>query len=685
MYGLFRTRTCAALGAVLAGAAFAALPGPAHAAAGLVRVAHPDLPTSGQISYVSGGNLVVAKADGSDPVVVAHGVTGPAAWLPDGSRLLYIASGDVWSVQPDGHGAAELTATGQATSVAVDGTGVVAAFTATAVGDGYSSGTLVHEMYASARAQNPGDNDSYGDEEHVAFVPMPSTGDDIVMYDLDDQGPDEVYGQAQSAPFPIIAGSEASVSAAATQIAVIRPDSAGTEQVFVAPLTAGLDPGTDQITASAGTAGQITTGATDASEPHFSPDGTQIVYSVGGAVQIMSIAGTPVRTIPNATDPSWQPVLANTVDRVYGGNAIETGIAASKTDYASVGASGDSRAQAQAVVLSRSDGYWDALAGSAFADVVRGPLLITPPSDLDSGVLQEIKRILPKGGEVYLLGGLQALSPKVQDQLTAAGYATQRFAGTDMYDTAVQVDEMSEQIEGWQGQPDSVIIATGAQYYDALAAGAAAGSVGASVVVLTDGTKMPAASAAYLNTLNPLTEGSASPGQVAVYTAGGPGTKAFTTALADHQLWPDYSPQLTIRYWTFVGADAEDTALDLANYFGGGTQRVAVATMNGWYDALTGGAMIGAQGGMLLLTPPTSLYAGDAAFLNQHSGSIGTVDVLGGYQALPATLDPQIGAQIGLPGTAVLTTGQPQLAMPTHPAGPAEPAEPGTGVGGLGR
>jgi hypothetical protein len=611
-------------------------------------------PTPGEISYVSDGNLVVAQANGSGPVVVAHGVTGPAAWLPDGSRLLYIQAGDVWSVRPTGQDAIEITNTGEATSVAVDGSGIAAEFIGTAIGHGYSSGTMIHGLQAAAVAQTAGDGASMGDEENVAFVPVPLPAEDISLFDLVGQGATYIYGQSDGGAFPVIQGSEANVSADGTQITVIRPDAGGVEQVFTAPLTENYQ---NQPTATAGTATQITIGTADAAEPHFSPDGKDIVYSTGGAVQVITTAGVLVRTIPNATDPSWQPVLPNAVDRVAGGTAIGTGIAASQADYATLGAAGDLRAQAGAVVLSRSDGYWDALAGSAFAVVVHGPLLITPPSALNSGVLAEIKRILPKGGKVYLLGGLAALSQHVQDQVTSAGYVIQRFAGSDMYDTAVLVDEQLQQIEGWDGEPYNVIIATGAQYYDALAAGAAAGAVGATVVVLTDGTKMPPESAAYLNTLSPRTTGSGGQaGQVNMFTAGGPGTTAFANALASRQLWPNYSSGLTIQYTKFVGGNAEDTALDLASYFDAfqelyGPKTVAVATMKGWYDALTGGAMIGAQGGFLLLTEPSALYPGDAAYLDARSGSIQTVDVLGGYEALPSSLDPQIGAQIGLPGT----------------------------------
>lgn len=609
-------------------------------------------PTNGELAYVSGGNLVLAKPDGSNPTTLATGVTGPAAWLPDGSRALYIANGNVWSVKASGQNAAEMTNTGEALSVAVDGTGIGAAFIGTAVGHGYESGTMVHQMQAAALPLEAGDGFSFGDEEHVAFIPTDLQNVEDTLWVLEGQGQPYIYQEpATSTEYPLIAGDEPNVSPDGSLITFVKPDAAGVEQVFTAPLTEDYN----QIPpATAGNATQVTFGASDAAQPHLSPDGTEIAYAAGGAVQIITTAGAPVRSIPGAGDPSWQPVLTNTVARVAGHNAIGTGIAASQVNWATLGAAGDTRRQAGAVVLSRSDTYADALAGSAFADAVRGPLLITPPTALDAGVLAEIKRILPGGGTVYLLGGTGALSQNIENQLTAAGYAIQRFAGSNRYDTAVKVDEKLQTIEGFGGQPYNVVIATGTQYYDALAAGADAGSIGATVVVLTDGTTMPAASAAYLNTLDPRTNVTGGNPAVNVFTVGGPGTTAFKNALADHQLWPDFSSGVTVQYTPFVGANAEETAIDLAAYFDefqtdSGPRTVALATMRGWYDGLTGGAMVGAQGGFLLLTQPTALYPGDATYLDRRSGSIQTAELLGGTAALPAAMEQAVGAQIGLP------------------------------------
>ncbi|MEZ0112338.1 putative cell wall-binding protein [Catenulispora sp. EB89] len=71
----------------------------------------------------------------------------------------------------------------------------------------------------------------------------------------------------------------------------------------------------------------------------------------------------------------------------------------------------------------------DALAGSALAGEKRGPLLLTPRDSRDTRDLAELHRTLPRGATVYLLGGTDALSANVQNQVTAAGFVPKRLQG----------------------------------------------------------------------------------------------------------------------------------------------------------------------------------------------------------------------------------------------------------------
>ena len=91
------------------------------------------------------------------------------------------------------------------------------------------------------------------------------------------------------------------------------------------------------------------------------------------------------------------------------------------------------------MVLARDDAFPDALAGVPLAAHFSGPLLLTTSNTLASETSAEIQRVLGRGATVYLLGGATALSPTIETQLHALGYATVRIAGADRYQTAVDI------------------------------------------------------------------------------------------------------------------------------------------------------------------------------------------------------------------------------------------------------
>ena len=80
-------------------------------------------------------------------------------------------------------------------------------------------------------------------------------------------------------------------------------------------------------------------------------------------------------------------------------------------------------------MIARADDFADALAGTPFAVHVAGPLLITDKAALDVRVREEIRRVLSATGQVYLLGGAEALSPVVVDGVTSLGFNPIRIAG----------------------------------------------------------------------------------------------------------------------------------------------------------------------------------------------------------------------------------------------------------------
>lgn len=262
---------------------------------------------------------------------------------------------------------------------------------------------------------------------------------------------------------------------------------------------------------------------------------------------------------------------------------------------------------ARAVVLASDAGYPDALSGTPLAVARHGPLLLSPPGGLDPAVAQEIRRVAAPGATVYVLGGSSALSPTIDAAVNVLGYSVQRVAGPDRFATAVAVAVAL-------GSPSAVLEATGTDFPDALAAGAAAAKAGAAVL-LTDGSAQAAETAAYLRT---------HPG---VHDAiGGP------AAAAD----PGATP--------VVGSDRFATATMVATHFFAGPTIAGFASAVAFPDALSGGASIGLQGGPLLLVPaggplPASLVAYLAG-----TTSITSALVFGGTSAVGPDVVTELGA-----------------------------------------
>ncbi len=159
--------------------------------------------------------------------------------------------------------------------------------------------------------------------------------------------------------------------------------------------------------------------------------------------------------------------------------------------------------------------------------------------------------------------------------------------------------------------------------------------------MLTNGDNMPAATANYLNQLDPLS--------VDMIGVGGPGVRALINAAQRNQLpaWNDKD----WYYYPVYGATEFETAIAVADFFFAGPRYAAVATATTWFDALTGGSMIGANSGPLLLSTPGSLSPQTRAYLSNNSSSIKYGVLLGGYLALSDNLINPVGNAVSLPGT----------------------------------
>ncbi|MEZ0106246.1 putative cell wall-binding protein [Catenulispora sp. EB89] len=483
----------------------------------------------------SPSRLYVMAADGSDAHAVAWTNSADIAWSADGKSIYIVQYG---SEKKSGNLVATIV------RMSPDGGGAVPVVTVTGPGnpniDSFkvsSKGDIAYDVRVSNGSLS---NTSY--LFHAASGQTTQLPAAISGYDFSPDGTSLMYPQAA-------------------------------DKVCVLPV-------------SGGSCTTISTAAT-ASEVAWSPDGTEFAYGSGegpsGTLTIADLTGKTVAKVAPAfgvgSKLTWQPhayhgapAPAPTADRVAGADRFGTAINASRLQFADH--------SAPVAVLSRSDTYADALAGSALAAEKHGPLLLTPTDSLDASTAAELHRALAPGATVYLLGGPKALSPAVEQALHNQGFTTKRLQGPDRYQTSVAI---AEEITP---DPSTILLATGNNYPDALAAGATAGARTGAVVLLTNDSVLPPQVRTYL------TASLTKPVIPSVLAVGGPADNAENSLNG-----------LPFTDLAQVGGiDRYDTAARLAAEYGSTQQVVGLATGNTWPDALAGGAIAAAHGAPLLLS-----------------------------------------------------------------------------------
>ncbi|MBS2534115.1 cell wall-binding repeat-containing protein [Catenulispora sp. NF23] len=313
-----------------------------------------------------------------------------------------------------------------------------------------------------------------------------------------------------------------------------------------------------------------------------------------------------------------QPTAPNApvVHRIAGADRYGTAINVSQKSFPKAGS-------ASAVVLATGETFPDALSGVPLATEKGGPLLLTPSKAADPAVVAEIHRVLAPGGKVYVLGGVNAVSDKVVSALGLPAAQVTRVAGADRYGTSLAI---ANQLGNPTG---NVVLATGADFADALTAGPfsamyGGGSGTPAAILLTADRKLSPAVAGFVA------------GAHSVAAVGGQ-----AVAAAAHLKNRDASAQ-------FAGWDRYATASLVAGTFHN-PQTVGVATGTRFADALTGAAMLASAHSPLLLTDPVRLPDGTATALHGFSQALagGSVEVFGGPAAVSDGVEVQVARAVG--------------------------------------
>jgi putative cell wall-binding protein len=345
-----------------------------------------------------------------------------------------------------------------------------------------------------------------------------------------------------------------------------------------------------------------------------------------------------VRSITTNLFAKFQGLAQNADStRVGGADRYQTAVELSKHAFP-----GD--AGVPVAYLATGANYPDALAAAA-ATQGEGPVLLVPGTSIPQGVLDELVRLKPAKLEV--VGGSAIVSDAVMQQASdATGVTAVRRSGADRYETAT---DLSAATFG-EGVPVAYV-ATGQNFPDALAAGAAGAQLGGPVL-LTAGTTLSATTRAELERLKPQR----------IVIVGGSGVVSDGVLNQLGQLAPQ-----AVR---LSGADRYETALAVARDLGApsSANTVGLATALDFPDALAAGPAVAAVGGSLLLVSST-LSPGVAEELVRSDP--GLVFLAGGPGAIPDSVMNQLAALFAPPS---IGTPPPPPAMQRR-AGPPEPLD----------
>ena len=383
-------------------------------------------------------------------------------------------------------------------------------------------------------------------------------------------------------------------------------------------------------------------------------DLTDITVNLGGSLATIDSlpAGGPSQTLPlskavNADSTVNASVSAEylpgetvtdsdsvyidvTPSRVAGSDRILTAIEASERLYPDGILSPNAEGERSVVIATGYD-FPDALSASALAGAAGGPLLLVKQGFVSQAVLDELVRL--DASKVYIVGGTAVVSQLVETTLVNNSLEVERIAGTNRYATAQLVAaEVKRLVELGPGSIDTVFLATGTNFPDALAASSLAAAMPAPVL-LTRPTLLPDQTKAALSAIQPSTVVICG-GEAAVSSAVESqiaGNALYGSPVVERQPGANrYATAQLIIEWGLENG-LEQTA---------GADGVFLATGEGYPDALAGGALAGGADGMwrpLMLTKPTALSSqAQAVIVGLDHTSF--VTVIGGTAAVSDTV-----------------------------------------------
>jgi putative cell wall-binding protein len=327
-------------------------------------------------------------------------------------------------------------------------------------------------------------------------------------------------------------------------------------------------------------------------------------FDPGSGVANLTSAGSADVFVSKLADPA--------VVRLAGANRFETAAAV---------AAGHHMLGAASAFVSTGANFPDALAGAAAAGLVGAPLLLT--GSIPAATASALDALHPTG--IVILGGTAVVS--TADQTALGAWApTTRLAGPNRYETAIAISQWAYPVAG---SAEVVVVATGQNFPDALAAGAVATALGGPVLLTPTDSLHPDV-ATEISRLDP----------DLIIVAGGP------AAINDAVFAQLGAIKPTVRV---SGADRYATAVALSQHAFTDPDLVDivyVAVGTNFPDALAGAAAAAATGSPVLLTPTGSLPQAVADEITRLNPT--RIYILGGTAVISQAVEDQLTALLGL-------------------------------------
>ena len=268
------------------------------------------------------------------------------------------------------------------------------------------------------------------------------------------------------------------------------------------------------------------------------------------------------------------------------------------------------------VILASGANYPDALAASSLAGGLDAPILLTDPNSLSDAARDRLETFCPS--RVFIVGGNAAVSPDVERQvkeLLGSGCAVFRVAGQTRYETSLVAAEVNPK------SSDTVIVATGSNYADALSVSPYAFASGSPVLLCDSSSGLTGAAV----------ESIRSGGYSKAVIVGG---TAAVPASVEGQLRSAGIGDVT----RLSGATRFETSSMIADFelgsgLGFSMDGVLLATGMNFPDALSAGPLAGRSRAPLLLVDPGAEHA--CTYLSGFRGKVSSATVVGGAAAVP--------------------------------------------------